>query len=91
MNLMNSPFSEHSHILDLAIAGAIDGYDLSTYYKLMDLYKSYLSKKITFFDISKYGSAEHIQLQNLIFDENKRLDLILNEEIKRLEENIKME
>ena len=29
--------------------------------------------------------------ENLIFDENKRIELILNEEIKRLEENIKME
>ena len=57
MNLKNGPFTEHEKILDFAASGAVDAISLSKYYKLMELYKSYVSKRITFFEFARHGRA----------------------------------
>ena len=88
MNLKNSPFVEHKKILDFATSGAVDAISLSKYYKLMELYKSYVSKRITFFDIYKYTGSEHKQLQDIILKEKNDIELLLNNEIIRLEKEI---
>ena len=64
MNLKNNPFIEHSKILDFAATGVVDSLRLSKYYQIMDLYKSYISLRITFFDIYMYAGNEHRDFQN---------------------------
>ncbi len=88
MNLKNSPFAEHEKIIDYAATGAVDAISLSKYYKLMELYKTYVSIRITFFDIYKYTGSKHKQLQNKIINEKNNIELLLNTEITRLEKEI---
>lgn len=88
MNLKNGPFEAYVKILDLASAGAVDATSLSKYCRLMELYKSYVSMRITFFDIHKYEGSEHKQLQNRILEERNEIEELLNSEITRLKNEI---
>ena len=86
MNLKNMPFVEHSKILDFATTGAIDAPRLERYYQIMNRYKSYISLRITFFDIYNYNGSEHIELQNTILGKKYEIESLLIREIKALEE-----
>ena len=86
MNLKNMPFVEHSKILDFATTGAIDASRLERYYQIMNRYKSYISLRITFFDIFKYNGSEHIELKNTILGKKYEIESLLTREIKALEE-----
>lgn len=85
MNLKNMPFVEHSKILDFATTGAIDASRLERYYQIMNRYKSYISLRITFFDIYNYNGSEHIELQNTILGKKHEIESLLTREIKALE------
>lgn len=88
MNLKNNPFIEHSKILDFAATGVVDSLRLSRYYQIMDLYKSYISLRITFFDIYMYAGNEHRDFQNTMSVKKNKIESLLSAEIKGLEESV---
>lgn len=87
MNLLDLPFMEHASILDLASDGAIAKKDLQTYLDIKRRYKSYISNKITFFDVDKIDNASPKQeaLAQFLSQSSTDLVTILSKEIKNLE------
>lgn len=85
-NTQNNPFIEFEHILHLAGNGYIDNKRLNRYLHFISDYKSYVSYKITFFDIDEAKTDEQIKLKNYI--ENMRESLIstINEELQLLDD-----
>ena len=83
MNLISSPFVDHLKILDLASTGVIDPSSYSVYYKVMVLYKNYVSMRITFFDIYKYKGDKYGMLLSSISARYNDLKLLLDKEIDR--------
>lgn len=88
MRLENNPFLEHIKILDFATIGVIDATRLSMYYRIMELYKSYVSLRITFFDVYKYKGEEHRNLQNLMGAKKNEIESLLSKEIECLKKTI---
>lgn len=89
LNLKNTPFTEHSHILSLAENGAISRGDLMNYFEIMELYKSFISLRITFYDISKATTDEQMELSNKIINDKNKLDELLDIEVSKLRRRIK--
>ena len=54
----------------------------------MDLYKSYISLRITFFDIYMYAGNEHRDFQNMMSVKKNKIESLLSAEIKVLEESV---
>lgn len=88
-NLQNNPFTEHAHIIELAENGAIVSSDLSIYLKIMELYKSFVSMRITFFNIYKSQNLEHISLHKRILEDKDKLNSMLDNEMERLQNRLK--
>lgn len=89
MNLQNNPFTEHSHILDFAGNGSIISSDLSAYLNIMELYKSYVSMRITFFDIYNAQTVEQMQVREKITQDKNKLYSLLDREILKLQKELK--
>ena len=89
LNLKNTPFTEHSHILSLAENGAISRGDLMNYFEIMELYKTFISLRITFYDISKATTDEQMELSNKIINDKNKLDELLDIEVSKLRRRIK--
>lgn len=83
-NIENKPFSEYEHVLQLAENGHIDDKRLEQYLRFMNDYKTYISLKITFFDIDSAKTPELVELKNHI--KTKRTSLIntINDELQFL-------
>ena len=75
LNLQNNPFTEHSQILSLAENGAISRGDLMKYFEIMELYKSFISLRITFYDMNHAITDEQKELSNEIT--NKKISLMI--------------
>lgn len=88
-NLQNDPFIEHTHILELAENGAIVSTDLIIYLKIMELYKSFVSMRITFFDIDKSENLQHVSLRKKILEDKNMLNSMLEREMKKLQNQLK--
>lgn len=88
-SLQNSPFTEHTHIIELAENGAIVSTDLSIYLKVMELYKLFISMRITFFDIDYSQNPEHISLSKKILEDRNTLNSMIEKEIEKLHNRIK--
>lgn len=88
-NLQNNPFTEHTHILELAENGAIVSTDLIIYLKIMELYKSFVSMRITFFDIDKSENLQHVSLRKKILEDKNMLNSMLEREMKKLQNQLK--
>lgn len=88
INLQNNPFIEHTNILDLAEAGAISSKDLINYIKIIELYKSFIFMRITFFDIQGAKTPEQIDVCNKISQDKRSLETLLNTEIKELKNKL---
>lgn len=88
-NFQDNPFEEYASILSLAENGFVEKKDLLTYLEVEDLYKGYISNRITFFDIDKEArTSEQLEMRAII--EKNRSDLYnkLEEETKKLDESI---
>lgn len=88
-SLQNNPFAEHTHILELAENGAIVSTDLIIYLKIMELYKSFVSMRITFFDIDKSENLQHVSLRKKILEDKNMLNSMLEREMKKLQNQLK--
>lgn len=88
-NLQNNPFIEHAHIIELAENGAIVSSDLSIYLKIMELYKSFVLMRITFFDIHKSDNLEHVSLRKKILADKNMLNSMLEKEMEKLQNRLK--
>ncbi len=85
-NFQNNPFEEYASILSLAENGAVDKTDLLTYLEIEDLYKGYISNRITFFDIDKNARTnDQMKLKAIIARNREDLRNKLEEEIQRLD------
>lgn len=88
-NLLNNPFTEHTHILELAENGTIGSSDLSIYLKIMELYKSFVSMRIAFFDIDKSENLEHVSLRKKILEDKNTLNSMLEKEMEKLHNRLR--
>ncbi len=75
LNLQNNPFREYSQILSLAENGAISRGDLMKYFEIMELYKSFIFLRITFYDMNHAITDEQKELSNEIT--NKKISLMI--------------
>lgn len=87
--LQNNPFAEHSHILLLAENGAISRGDLMKYLEIMELYKSFISLRITFYDINDATTDKQKEFRSKIINDKNELDKLLDSEISKLRRRIK--
>lgn len=89
LNLQNNPFAEHSQILSLAENGAISRGDLMKYFEIMELYKLFISLRITFYDMNDATIDKQKEFRSkIIYDKNK-LDELLDIEVSKLRRRIK--
>lgn len=86
INLQDNPFSEYLSILDFSKNGIVSHDELNTYLKIMEMYKSYISMRITFFDICYASEPEHVALQQTLYSKKAGLYGVLDQEIKKLQE-----
>lgn len=89
LNLKNTPFTEHSHILSLAENGAISRGDLMNYFEIMELYKSFISLRITFYDMNDATTDKQKEFHSKIINDKNELDKLLDSEISKLRRRIK--
>lgn len=89
LNLRNNPFAEHSHILLLAENGAISRGDLMKYLEIMELYKSFISLRITFYDINDATTDKQKEFLSKIINDKNELNKLLDSEISKLRRRIK--
>ena len=87
--IQNNPFTEYSFIVEFSISGNVEHEDLNTYVKIMEVYKSYITMRITFFDIWESSEAKHIQLQQKMRSDKRNLDRLLEEEIDKIQKSLK--
>ena len=86
VSFQDSPFLEYEYILSLAENGAVEKTDLLTYLEIEDLYKGYISNRITFFDIDKNARTnDQMELRAIIARNREDLRNKLDEEIQRLD------
>ena len=88
MNLQNDPFTEHSHILDLAGNGSITISDLKMYLNVMESYRSYVSMRITLYDIYNAKTVEQMQLYEHIIEKRNLLNDTLESEVEKMKSKI---
>ena len=89
LNLQNNPFAEHSHILLLAENGAISRGDLMKYFEIMELYKSFISLRITFYDMNDATTDKQKKFRSKIINDKNKLDELLDIEVSKLIRRIK--
>lgn len=89
LNLQNNPFAEHSHILLLAENGAISRGDLMKYFEIMELYKSFISLRITFYDMNDATTDKQMGFRSKIINDKNKLDKLLDIEVSKLRRRIK--
>lgn len=89
LNLRNNPFTEHSQILLLAENGAISRGDLMKYFEIMELYKSFISLRITFYDMNDATTDKQKEFRNKIINDKNKLDELLDIEVSKLIRRIK--
>ncbi|WP_314250389.1 hypothetical protein [Abiotrophia defectiva] len=89
LNLKNTPFTEHSHILSLAENGAISRGDLIKYLEIMELYKSFISLRITFYDMNDATTDKQQKFRSKIINDKNKLDELLDIEVSKLRRRIK--
>ncbi|WP_454920933.1 hypothetical protein [Abiotrophia defectiva] len=89
LNLQNNPFAEHSHILSLAENGAISRGDLIKYLEIMELYKSFISLRITFYDMNDATTDKQQKFRSKIINDKNKLDKLLDSEVSKLSGRIK--
>lgn len=89
LNLQNTPFTEHSHILLLAENGAISRGDLMKYLEILELYKSFISLRITFYDMNDATTDKQKEFHSKIINDKNELDKLLDSEIFKLRRRIK--
>lgn len=89
LNLQNNPFAEHSHILLLAENGAISRGDLMKYFEIMELYKSFISLRITFYDMNDATTDKQEKFRSKIINDKNKLDELLDIEVSKLIRRIK--
>lgn len=89
LNLQNTPFTEHSHILLLAENGAISRGDLMKYLEILELYKSFISLRITFYDMNDATTDKQKEFHSKIINDKNELDKLLDSEISKLRRRIK--
>lgn len=87
--LQNNPFAEHSHILLLAENGAISRGDLMKYLEIMELYKSFISLRIIFYDMHDATTDKQKEFRSKIINDKNELDKLLDSEISKLRRRIK--
>ena len=88
INLQDGPFSEHPSILDFSKNGIVSHDELNTYLKIMEMYKSYISMRITFFDICNATELEHVALKQTLYSKKVELYKVLDQEIKKLQKSL---
>lgn len=86
-NLQDNPFSEYEHILSMAENGYVTNDELKTYLSIKEQYQSYVSNRITFFDIGNAVTEEQIQMKNSIESTEADLFSKLIEKISEHENN----
>lgn len=59
------------------------------YFEIMELYKTFISLRITFYDISKATTDEQMELSNKIINDKNKLDELLDIEVSKLRRRIK--
>lgn len=89
LNLQNNPFAEHSQILLLAENGAISRGDLMKYFEIMELYKSFISLRITFYDMNDATTDKQKKFRSKIINDKNKLDELLDIEVSKLNRRIK--
>ena len=89
LNLQNTPFTEHSHILLLDENGAISRGDLMKYLEILELYKSFISLRITFYDMNDATTDKQKEFHSKIINDKNELDKLLDSEISKLRRRIK--
>ena len=55
----------------------------------MELYKSFVSMRITFFDIDKSENLQHVSLRKKILEDKNMLNSMLEREMKKLQNQLK--
>ena len=88
VNLQNNPFTEYTSILEFSVNGAIPYDDLYSYVKIMNMYKRYISIRITFYDIEQYHETKHIALKERLQFDRIKLNDLLNKEIIKMQKFI---
>lgn len=88
-NLQNDPFAEHSHILLLAENGAISRGDLMKYFEIMELYKSFIFLRITFYDMNDATTDKQKEFRSKIINDKNKLDKLLDTEVSKFRRRIK--
>lgn len=86
-NLRENPFSEYEHILSMAENGYVTNDELKTYLSIKEQYQSYVSNRITFFDIRNAVTEIQIQMKNSIESTEADLFSKLIEKISEHENN----
>lgn len=89
LNLQNNPFTEHSQILSLAENGAISRGDLMKYFEIMELYKSFILLRITFYDMNDTTTDKQNEICSKIINDKNKLDELLDIEVSKLRCRIK--
>ena len=84
LNLQNNPFTEYTSLLELAQNGILSGEELHGYIEVMEKYKSYVSLRITFFDIEQSKKTEYTSLKSKLSSDREKLIALLNQETAKL-------
>ena len=88
VNLQNNPFTEYTSILEFSVNGVIPHDDLYSYIKIMNMYKRYISIRITFYDLEQYHETKHIELKERLQFDRVKLNDLLNKEIIKMQKFI---
>lgn len=86
INLQSAPFSEYISILDLSKSGFVTHKDLTTYLTIMERYKSYVSERITFFDVGESDRIEHTSLDQRIKSDKRIVREMCEKERRKLKD-----
>lgn len=89
LNLQNNPFTEHSNILSLAENGAISRGDLMKYFEIMELYRSFIFLRISFYDMNAATTDKQQKFCSKIINDKNKLDKLLDIEVSKLSRRIK--
>lgn len=86
-SIKEQPFVILEHVLQLSENGYVSRERLKTFLAVVDDYKSYVSFKITFFDIEDAETPEQKGLKKYIEEKRDKLLKIIDDEINVLEKN----
>ena len=88
-NFQELPFNFDEQIMKMIYDGFVEEKIIRRYLEIRNLYKSYVKSKIDFYDLLHYDAKELNDLKESIKNDNRRITNLIDEELERIEINMK--